>query len=108
MLTWKEEWRSLRWKVVAVAASGSKNPDGKADHGLAGAVSTPSGNEVGGDSIMCEVEDQQAARVEVQGPKRKAVIRVESEETQDYVRKKMRMKTSVKERWRRLVLCRAP
>ena len=34
---------------------------------------------------MCEVERQEA-RVEVQGPKRK-VIRMESEETQDYVRK---------------------
>ena len=34
---------------------------------------------------MCEVEEQQAARVEVQGPKRRAVIRAESGETQDYV-----------------------
>ena len=33
---------------------------------------------------MYEVEEQQAARVEVQGPKRRAVIRVESEETQDH------------------------
>ena len=49
-------------------------------------MSTPSSNEVGSDFVMCEVEEQQAARVEVQGPKRKAVIRVESEETQDYVR----------------------
>ena len=32
---------------------------------------------------MCEVEERQEARVEVQGPKRR-VIRVESEETQDY------------------------
>ena len=29
---------------MAVAASGSKNPDGKADHGPAGVVSTPSSN----------------------------------------------------------------
>ena len=36
--------------------------------------------------MMCEVEEQQAARVEVQGPTRRAVIRVESEETQDDVR----------------------
>ena len=34
---------------------------------------------------MCEVEEQQAARVEVQGPER-TVIRVESLETQDNVR----------------------
>ena len=38
-----------------------------------------------GDNIMCEVEEQQAARVEVQAPKRRAVMRVESEETQDDV-----------------------
>ena len=34
---------------------------------------------------MCELEEQQAVRVEVQLPKRRAVIRVESEETQHYV-----------------------
>ena len=32
---------------------------------------------------MCEVEAQQAARVEVLGPTSRAVIRVESEETQE-------------------------
>ena len=37
---------------------------------------------------MREVEEQQAARVEVQGPKRR-VIRVESEETQDHIRKRL-------------------
>ena len=37
---------------------------------------------------MCEVEEQQAARVEVQGPKRR-VIRVESEETQDHVSERL-------------------
>ena len=47
----------------------------------------PSSNEAEGDFIMCEVEEQQAARVEVQSPKRRAVIRVESEKTKDYVRK---------------------
>ena len=35
---------------------------------------------------MCEVEDQQAARVEVQRPQKRRVMRVESEETQDQVR----------------------
>ena len=34
---------------------------------------------------MCDVEEQQAVRVEAQPQKRRAVIRVESEETQDYV-----------------------
>ena len=47
----------------------------------------PSSNEAEGDFILCEVEEQQAARVEVQRTKRRAVIRVESEETKDYVRK---------------------
>ena len=42
--------------------------------------SQPSSNEVEGDFIVCKVAEQQAARVEVQGPKRRAVIRVESEE----------------------------
>ena len=37
---------------------------------------------------MCEVEEQQAARVEVQGPKTR-VIRVESEEAKDYVRQRL-------------------
>ena len=44
-----------------------------------------SSNETDGGFIMCEVEEQQAALVEVLGPKRR-VIRVEAEETQDYVR----------------------
>ena len=35
-----------------------------------------------------KAEEQQAARVEVQGPKRRTMIRVGSEETQDYVRQK--------------------
>ena len=47
----------------------------------------PSSNETEGGFMMCEVEEQRAARVEVQGPKRRVVIRVASEETQDYVRK---------------------
>ena len=34
----------------------------------------PLSNEVGDGNIMCEVGEQQAARVEVQGPKRRAVI----------------------------------
>ena len=33
---------------------------------------------------MCEVEEQQAVRVEMQPPNRRAEIRVESEETQDH------------------------
>ena len=33
---------------------------------------------------MCEVEEQQAVRVDMQLPKRRAVICVEPEETQDY------------------------
>ena len=37
---------------------------------------------------MCEVEEEPAARVEVQAQKRRAVIRVESEESQDYVRER--------------------
>ena len=45
----------------------------------------PSSNETDGGFQKCEVEDRQDARVEVQGPKRR-VTRVESEETQDYVR----------------------
>ena len=48
----------------------------------------PSSNEADGGFIICEVEEQQAARVEVQGPRRR-VIRVESEETQDYVRESL-------------------
>ena len=44
-----------------------------------------SSNETYGGTMLCEVEEQEEARVEVQGPKRR-VIRVESEETQDYVR----------------------
>ena len=34
---------------------------------------------------MCEVEEQQTARVDIEGRKRRAVIRVESEETHDHV-----------------------
>ena len=51
--------------AVSGAANRSKNPDGKSDHWPPGAVSTPSSDEVGGDFIMCEVEEQQAARVDV-------------------------------------------
>ena len=45
-------------------------------------------NETHGGFKMCEVEEQQAARVEVQGPERR-VIRVVSEETQEYVRESL-------------------
>ena len=38
-----------------------------------------------GGFFMCGVEEQQAVRFEAQPQKRRAVIRVESEETQDYV-----------------------
>ena len=63
--------------AVTVAASGSKNPDREADHWQSSAASTKEAqekvrNEAEGDNIMCKVEEQQAARVEVQGPKRRA------------------------------------
>ena len=48
----------------------------------------PSSKETDGGFFMSEVEEQQAARVEVQDPKRR-VIRVESEETHDYVRERL-------------------
>ena len=35
----------------------------------------PSSNEADGGFIMCEVEEQQAPRAEVQGPKRRAVLK---------------------------------
>ena len=93
---------------LSVAASGFKHRDGKADHwstqtalttdesrGVGLAVNErqemevdevvpeilPSSNETEGDFIMCEVEEQQAA-----GPERRAVVRVQPEETQDYAR----------------------
>ena len=99
--------------AVTSTARGSKSTDRKDDHRSPRAASTkeegegvrltaaesqeddevlldvrpsqPSSNEAEGDIIMCEVGEQQAARVEVQAPKRRAVIRVESEGTQDYV-----------------------
>ena len=54
-------------------------------------------NEAEGDFTMCEVEEQQAARVEVQGSKRRAVIRVESEETQKYVRERFTHEVFIQE-----------
>ena len=48
----------------------------------------PSSKKTGGGFTVCEVEEQQAARVEVHGPKR-TVVRVESEETQDSVRESL-------------------
>ena len=68
--------------TVTDAASGSKNPDGKANHWPSGAVSTKEESEkvrrmAAERQDMNEVvEEQQAARVEVHGPKRRAVIRV--------------------------------
>ena len=48
-----------------------------------------SSNEADGGVIICEVEKkQQAACVEVQGPRRR-VIRVQSQEMQDYVRESL-------------------
>ena len=99
----------------SVAEGGSMDPERKADHWSARTVLTKEkseevklaenekqGMEVEVDEviswmqprkmkqmagfIVCEVEEQQ--RVEVQGPKRR-VIRVESEETQDYVRESL-------------------
>ena len=98
--------------AFSVAVSGSKNPDGKADRWWTPTVITKAESEgvrlavterqemnvvipevqaangVEGDFIMCEVEEQLAARGEVQGPNRREVIRVESGETQDYVRER--------------------
>ena len=48
----------------------------------------PSSNETDGGFIVCEVEERQAARVEVQSLQRR-VIRVESEETQHHVRESL-------------------
>ena len=45
----------------------------------------PSSKETDGGFVMCKVEEQQAARVEVQGHTRR-VTRAEPEETQDCVR----------------------
>ena len=56
-----------------------------------------SSNEADGGLIMCEVEEQQAARVEVPGPK-KRVMRVESVETQDYVRESLAISQSGRSR----------
>ena len=44
--------------------------------------------EADGGFIMCEVGEQQAVRVEAQPQKRRAVIRVASEESQDYAMKR--------------------
>ena len=65
---------------VTVAASGSKNPDREADHWQSSAASTKEArekvrNEAEGDNFLCEIEEQQAARVEVQGPRRRAAKR---------------------------------
>ena len=49
-----------------------------------------SSDETDGAFIMCEVEERQDARVEVQSPRRR-VIRVESEARQDYVRETLDM-----------------
>ena len=47
----------------------------------------PSSPQMEGGFIMCEVEEQQAARrSKFRAQQRRAVIRVESEETQDSVR----------------------
>ena len=99
----------------SVAEGGSTDPKRKADHSSARTVLTeeeseglkgvenerqgmevddvipetqPSSNETDGGFIMCQVEEQQAARVEVQRPKRR-MTRVESAETQDYVRERL-------------------
>ena len=90
MLTWVEEWRSLREKV--------QFPWPQVHPRIW------TGEAV---FFLCQVGEQQAARVEVKGPKRRAVIRVESEETQDYVLKKLLMKISVRKKCRRFVSCRA-
>ena len=60
----------------------------------------PSSNETDGGFVMCEVEEQQAALVEVQGPKRR-VIRVDLEETQDCVRERLVHEDISQERSRR-------
>ena len=91
--------------AVTSTASGSKNPDRKADNWFPGRATItkeesegvkltaaesqevdevvpeiqPSSNEAEGDFVMCEVEEQQAVRVKVQTLKRKAVILMENQ-----------------------------
>ena len=81
-------------------ASGSRNPDTKADSWSkeaspiatestkveeAAAGKEASSMDAEGGFVMWGVEEQQAVRVEAWPQKRRAVIRLESEETQDYV-----------------------
>ena len=49
-----------------------------------------SSTEEEGGFIMCAVEEQHAVRFEAQPQKRRAVIRVESDETQDYALERRR------------------
>ena len=64
-----------------------------------------SSNEVDGGFVMCEVEEQQAARVEVPGPKRR-VIRVESKKRKTMSVKVLLMKASIRKKQMRLASCR--
>ena len=48
----------------------------------------PSSNDADGGFMMCQVEAQQAARIEVLQAHQRRVKRVESEETQDYARER--------------------
>ena len=98
-LTWKVKWRSWRSKeVFSVAEGGSMDPERKVDHWSARTVLTqeesekvqgtenerqgmevdevipgmqPSSKQTDGGFILREVEEQQAARAEVQSSKRR-------------------------------------
>ena len=59
----------------------------------------PSSNETNGGLIMCEVEEQQAARVEVQGPNKKSDTRGTSVKLWKSVRKKQMRWASCQVLW---------
>ena len=91
----------------SVAASGSVNPEGKADRWSTQTVKIKESEGVspqaisGGGFPMCEVEEQKAALVEVQGPKRR-VVRAGSEETQDHVHERLAHEDSLRKKQMRL------
>ena len=93
--------------AVTSTASGPKNLDKKADHwSLRRATITKEESE---GVKLTAAEGQEVMRDSCSSPKRKAVIRVESEETQDYVpeRHGVVMEIFLQKKWRRLALCRA-
>ena len=85
---WRETGGTPKWKEEDKRASPTTTKSTIVEEAVAGEEA--SNMEAEGGYVMCEMGEQQTVRVQAQSQKRRALIRVESEETQGYAMERRR------------------